>query len=288
MGHTSGWFTREAVADGWTLIGEGDPVLPCRSGLVEDDGEALLVDTGLGVADLAGLVEQTVGTRDVPVVLTHSHWDHIGGASAFSDVVIHDRERTADGRVTIDVLSDEFALRPAEFVRNCREQGVAFPSGFDPDQYAIDPVRDVEPVAMGAEISVGDRTLETVPIPGHSPGQLAVVDRTAGLCHAGDIFAPGPTLYAHFEHADLAAYRDSIERLIELRDAGAYDVLTTGHGGPIRGDDLAVLDEVATALDRVRAGDADSTLTETSYGPTRKHTVEGVTVLTAPAGKHEG
>lgn len=280
MVHQNDWFDVEEVADGWRQITEGDPVLPCHLLVVEDGDDAVLIDTGLGIANLPALIDELVGTAEIPVILTHSHWDHIGAAGQFSDVRIHDRERTDDGRVTIDVLSDEFGHRPSQFIDNCIEEGLPFPDGFDPDTYAVDPVSNVRSIGAGEEITVGDRTLETVPIPGHSPGQLAILDRTAEICHGADILEPGGEIFAHFEDSDLSTYRESIARLVDLRDDGAYDTLTIGHGPPITGDDLAILDAVGNALDQIIAGDAAFEAIETSYGPTREYEIGDLTVLT--------
>ncbi|NHN60033.1 MULTISPECIES: hypothetical protein [Halorussus] len=70
----------------------------------------------------------------------------------------------------------------------------AFPEGFDLESYAIEPVSGVDPLEPGAEIPVGNRTLETVPIPGHSSGPLAILDRSAGICHGADVLEPAGNL----------------------------------------------------------------------------------------------
>jgi len=119
-----------------------------------------------------------------------------------------------------------------------------------------------------------------VAIPGHTPGQTAVLDREARICFAADVLEPGYQIYAHFEDSDLADYRDTVDRLIDLRDEGAFDTLTIGHGDPIRGEDLAVLDAVRDALAAVANGTADYEVIETSWGPTREHSVGEVDVLT--------
>ena len=280
MNGTTDWFTVEQVADGWQQLTEGDPVLPCHPLVVQDGDDAVVVDTGLGIGDLPGMVEELTGSADVPVLLTHSHWDHIGAAHEFEDVAIHERERGADGRVAVDTLSDEFGHRPGQFVANCVDAGMAFPDGFDPDSYRIEPAHGVGTLDPWKEVDVGDRTLELVPIPGHSPGQLAVLDRTAGICHGADVLEPGGEIFAQFQHSDVDVYRETIARLVDLRDEGAFDTLTTGHGEPLRGEALSILDDVQEALDRVAEGEAVSEPVDTSYGPKRRYEVGDIVVLT--------
>lgn len=280
MVDASDWFEIERIGDGCVQITEGHPVLPCNVLVFRDGGDAVLVDTGLGIADLPAVVRDLAG-REPRVLLTHSHWDHIGAAHRFDDVAIHDRERGPNGRVAIDVLSDEFGDRPGQFVRNYREGGHEFPSGFDPDAYAIEPVEGVGALSAWDEVAVGDRTLELVPLPGHSPGQLAVLDRTSGVCHGADVLEPGYEIFAHLRHSDVDDYVETMDRLVALRDEGAFDTLTIGHGDPLRGDDLDVLDDVRAALERVAAGNAPFDVIDTNWGASRKYSVEGIDVLTA-------
>jgi len=49
---------------------------------------------------------------DVPltVILTHSHWDHMGAAHQFDDVRIHAAELPPDGTVRWDYVADEFHI----------------------------------------------------------------------------------------------------------------------------------------------------------------------------------
>lgn len=278
MNDTSDWFDVERIGNGCYRITEGAPVLPCHMLVFRDGDDAVLVDTGLGIGDLPAVVREVAETN-VRVLLTHSHWDHLGAAHRFDDVAIHDRERSDGGRVAIDVLSDEFTERPAQFTQNYLEQGHQFPTGFDPDSYAVEPVDGVHALAPGGEVVVGDRTLELVPIPGHSPGQLAVLDRVSGVCHGADVLEPGGEIFAHFGDSNLEEYRDSIDRLVDLRDEGAFDTLTTGHGDPLRGDDLSILDDVRAALDRIVEDDASFEVVETNWGPARKYAIGGIDVL---------
>lgn len=280
MDDTTDWFDVDQIGDGTYQITEGEGHLPCHMFIIEDAGEAILVDTGLGIGDLRSFV-RTIVDVEPRVLLTHAHWDHLGAAHQFDDISINDWERSEDGRVAIDTISGEFTHRPSQFIENWLDLGKEIPDGFDAESYGIKPVNNVAPLAPGDEVGVGNRTLELVPIPGHSPGQLAVLDRATGICHGADVLEPGGDIYAHFQDSDIEEYCETIHRLITLRDEGAYDCLTLGHGGPICGDDLSVLDDVGAALAAVAEDEASYELIETSWGATREYDVKGITVLTS-------
>ncbi len=278
MVDTHEWFDVSQLREDVFRIREGAPRLPCHAYLLVGDGEAVLIDTGLGIDDLRRVVEDLAGSTPA-VVLTHAHWDHLGAAHQFDEVYIHPRERHPDGTVSLDVFEERFAHRPGIFLDAWREAGRDLPSGFDPDAYRIRSTSTAGTVEGGDRLKRGGRTLEVVEVPGHSPGQVALIDRDGGICFGGDVLEPGGTIYAHFAECDLAAYRASLRRLIDLRDEGAFDVLLTGHGAPMT--DLSVLDDALAALVAIDAEEVAFELVDTHWGRSRRYEHQGVTVLTA-------
>lgn len=279
MNATTDWYELEEIASDVFQLTEARAALPCNSFVVRDDEDAILIDTGLGVGDLHRTVADLVDVEP-RVLLTHSHWDHIGAAHQFTDVVVDARERTEDGRVTIDTLSDEFVDRPSQFVANWRTLGESFPDGFEPASYDIEAAGNVGTVAPGDELVVGDRTLELIAIPGHSPGQLGALDERAGILYGADVIGIGGSLYAHFQDSDVAAYVDTFERLVDRHDAGAFDVLATGHNDPYRGAELEILETMRVRLGEILDGTVEYEVVDTDWGPANQYAFEGFTVLT--------
>ncbi len=52
---------------------------------VEQDGQQLIIDAGTGIRRLGELLQQR-GTRDLHLLVTHTHWDHIHGFPFFAPV----------------------------------------------------------------------------------------------------------------------------------------------------------------------------------------------------------
>ncbi len=65
-----------------------EPALSALDGsniwLVVGGRSSLLIDTGVGVARLSPIVNAIAG-NPIICLLTHAHYDHIGGAYEFSD-----------------------------------------------------------------------------------------------------------------------------------------------------------------------------------------------------------
>lgn len=276
MNSTTDWYDVRSLDERSYLIWEIDRY---AAYLLEGDAEALLVDTGCGVGDLRGLVEQLT---DLPVrvFLTHSHWDHIGNAAQFDDVIAHPRERAPDGSVAIDGVADDFAHRPKQALSTWREEGVTVPDGFDPDAYDIEPVDDVQAVYAGDVLELGGRRLEVLALPGHAPGQLGLLDRERGTLYGADIVGADRRLLAHFSNADPVTYLASMHLLCDLFEADAFDTLATGHIPPLSGTSLAMLTDMAAGLSAVVDGEETGQAVETWYGPARESSFDRFTIVT--------
>lgn len=247
--------------------------------LLEGDEAALLVDTGCGVGDIKGLIAELTD-QPIRVLLTHSHWDHIGNAAQFDEVMAHPHEIDPGGSVAIDGVADDFRHRPAQALAGWHGEGVTLPEVFDPDTYSIDPVPDVQAIHAGDVIDLGNRRLELLALPGHSPGQLGVLDRSQGTLYGADLLGSGYRQLAHFSNADVSTYLGSMRLARDLAAAGAYDRLATGHLMPVSGDDLDILGEIVSGLAAVCAGDVVGDPVESRYGPATEYDFGEYAVLT--------
>jgi len=213
-----GWFTAPAA-----LMRQGEPRdslfrFPVPAYLIETGEQRILVDTGLNpaaVADPAGFYgqpeamslfsfeqEQSVADQvDLDtltmVVLTHLHWDHVGGlplVPASVPLVIQRREWDA---------GHDSAMLQRNF--------------FFPRDYA-----EERPLVLvdGDHDLFGDGSIELLFTPGHTPGHQSL--RIGDLVLGGDVvlFADGLDDHRFPIFGDQDAQARSAERLRELRDAG--------------------------------------------------------------------
>lgn len=214
-----GWMT--AAAGLWRQ-GEEDPQRPARvpvpAYLIETESERILVDTGLhpgAAADAAthydgapavGLfqLEQERSIADqvdlatvTRVVLTHLHFDHVGGLSLLP------------ASVPVVVQRAEWE---AGHDRGAIERNFLLPRDYD----GVDPV-----LVDGEHDLLGDGSIVLFRTPGHTPGHQSV--RVGELVIGGDVvhYAAGlDDLRLPSFGDDLEAQARSAERLRELRDSG--------------------------------------------------------------------
>jgi glyoxylase-like metal-dependent hydrolase (beta-lactamase superfamily II) len=125
--------------------------------LIIGEKQALLVDAGYGLHDVAAFVE-TLTSKPVTLLLTHGHHDHVIGARWFRESCMFAEDQP------------DFALytRPEkrqEILKQALSKGV----DIDGDAYVNAPIP--MPLAMEEKtIDLGGLTVQVMHIPGHTPG----------------------------------------------------------------------------------------------------------------------
>ncbi len=203
-----GWFAIDEPSAGVFRIQEPLHDENVKSFLVVGSDRAALIDTGMGVADIAPVVRSFT---DLPVLVinSHAHWDHIGGNAAFDEIWIHEAE--ADGLMGGVPNS---TLRP--WFAPDRLRG-PLPAGVTAETISYPPTPPTGTLAGGETIDLGDRCLEVIHCPGHSPGGVALWDEGNRMLFTTDVAYPC-TLYVD-SRDDLATYRRTFERLTALDPA---------------------------------------------------------------------
>ena len=218
----SDWFEVYVVADGVYAIYEPGQFEEVISYLIVGSDRALLFDTGLGIGDMAAVVEDLTDL-DVVVVNSHSHYDHIGANHAFDEVL------GVDSAFTRSRAAGSNAEAVAEFI-SPGWVWKALPAGFDRSDYRSRPWTVDAIVNDGDVIDIGGRRIEVLLTPGHAPDSLCLIDRERRLLFTGDTFYLA-SLYTHLEGSDFERYAETAKRLAALADD--VDVLLTAHNVPV-------------------------------------------------------
>jgi glyoxylase-like metal-dependent hydrolase (beta-lactamase superfamily II) len=203
---SDGWFEVYKVARGTFAIYEPHQSEEVISYLIVGQKQAVLFDTGMGIADIKKIVSRLT-SLPVVVLNSHTHDDHVGGNWQFSFVFGMDTAFTRENAKgsTADAQAE---IAPGEI---CGD----LPKRFDPKAYKTKPWHVSAFIHDGFRIKLGGRTVEVIATPGHTPDAIALIDRENGLLFTGDSFYPAP-IWLYRPETDLAAYEKSIARLAAL------------------------------------------------------------------------
>jgi glyoxylase-like metal-dependent hydrolase (beta-lactamase superfamily II) len=263
------WFEVYKVAPGVFAIYEPHQAEEVISYLIVGTKQALLFDTGMGIANIHKVVTQLT-SRPVVVLNSHTHNDHVGGNSLFTFVFDMDTDFTrANAKGSRDDAQEELA--PGMICGS-------LPKGFDPKTYATKPWHVSLFVKNGFKINLGGRVLEIIATPGHTPDAICLIDRASGLLFTGDTYYPGP-IWLFRPETNLDAYVASVKWLADL--APDVKLVLGAHNVPVA--DPSVLPRLVTAIEAVRAGNVEAKPLE---GGKASYTTDGITFLlkAQPAG----
>lgn len=223
-----------AVQHSWQRLGEGIhrcrlPFLDVTIGVVAGRSGVVLIDSGSTrdeglqlAADVSALTESTVSH----VVLTHQHFDHVLGTSAFPEVHLYAAPGVAEAMTT---GTAQMAADAVAYGVNAADAAIAVAGLRRPGRTVDD----------AATIDLGDRHLDVLHIGrGHTRNDLVVVvdDGTSRVVFCGDLVeeSADPNID---DDSDLTAWPDTLERLIDL--GGATAVYVPGHGAVVDAEFVA-------------------------------------------------
>lgn len=200
------WFTVETVDDSTFVISEYKHWEETHCYLLCGKERALLIDTGLGVADIGEAVD-SLTRLPVTAVTTHVHWDHIGGHSHFDTIGVHEAER--------DWLADRFPIPAAVVRHNLTCRPCRFPEGFDPEKYRVFQGEPQLILHDGDRLDLGDREVTVIHTPGHSPGHCCFYEPERKYLYAGDLIYAG-CLDAFYPTTDPGLFWESVKKIRKL------------------------------------------------------------------------
>ncbi|WP_026198188.1 MBL fold metallo-hydrolase [Sciscionella marina] len=223
------------MLDRWVELAAGVWVVRNREldlnlGLVLGSRSGLVVDTGFGAAHGAAFAEAIREHTPLPlsVVLTHAHFDHVLGTSAFPGVEVY--------------AHPVCAARLTEITVHDREQWSQECPAFT-EEITVSPL--VPPTAGTADhtLDLGGRTVRLLhPGRGHTGGDLIVHIPDAACVFAGDLVEQGAEPQAG-EDAFPAEWPASLDRLLALDP----QLVVPGHGEPVAPAFVAAQREALTA-----------------------------------------
>lgn len=192
--------------------------------------EALLIDSGMEVGNAKEIAEELT---DLPIKLLNTHADR--------DHICSNRE------------FETFYMHPAEasnYYNTQRQSG------------------DFTPIEDGDRLDLGDRPLEIISLPGHTPGSIAVLDVNARALISGDPIQDG-VIFMFGVQREIHAYLKSLKKLDAYRNR--FDVIYPSHGSfPVKPE---LIDALYNAAQKMLHGEFEFTESEFHGIKVRKYDI---------------
>ena len=187
-------------------------------------GSALVIDTSIGLCNIRETAEALTGLPLI-CVNTHGHEDHIGGNWAFEKAYMN----------LADLPLAKECLNIPELQEGLARLHVSYP-----------PFEHIED---GRVIDLGGVALEVLYLPGHTPGEIVLLDSQDRVLFSGDGILEHLWLELP-ESLSIAAQIESMKRLLPLRDS--FDIILHGHCRQPAGIEL--FDTLLSALEDLAKG----------------------------------
>jgi glyoxylase-like metal-dependent hydrolase (beta-lactamase superfamily II) len=138
--------------------------------------------------------------------------------------------------------------------------------------------RRVRPLWDGEVVDLGDRELEVIALPGHTPGSIALLDRASGTLFSGDPIQRDGRIFMFGPMRSMAAYIHSLRRL-QTRAEEITSIWPCHATCPV---DVGAIGELIAGAEAVERGEVTYTMGEMHGTPIREYDV-GISVLLCDA-----
>lgn len=200
------WFSVSKIDDNTFAINEDKHWEETHCYLLCGVKNALLIDTGLGVANIKKVVD-SLTLLPVLVVTTHIHWDHIGGHKYFENIAVHEAEK--------DWLSIKFPIPLQAVKHNLVCKPCDFPLDFSIDSYQLPKISPQQILHDGDCLDLGERKITVIHTPGHSPGHCCFYEPERKYLYSGDLIYSG-CLDAFYPTTDPKLFWQSVKKIQHL------------------------------------------------------------------------
>lgn len=209
------------------MISEGTGRGRTHCYLLEGEKNALLIDTGLGLVDMKSITK-SLTDKEVIVVNTHGHLDHISRNYQFSTVYLHPNDEEvykihSGSEMRYEYHKNRYLSKGYSklWVNSPFFRWYLKPLWYLPERNNRVPCHD------SMILDLGKRPITIYATPGHTGGSVCLLDQTRRWLFTGDTICEQGVLLQFEESCSVEEYLMGLNRLKEIETS--YDSLFCGH-----------------------------------------------------------
>ncbi len=265
----SSWFTAYELSSNIIAICEPCHFQEVISYLIIGSEKALLWDTGMGMFDIKSVVESFTD-KELIVVNSHCHFDHVGGNIQFDKTYIYNSKQAID-RLRKGVTAEDVERN---FTKDAFHYNGTLP--FEVESFRIPGVDNFITIEEGHIFDLGDIQFKVLHTPGHSPDSIMIVCDSLKILFTGDTIYPA-SMYAHFfgDHGINSNIDTYYKVVSDLADKYSDYQLYCSHNEPMRQGSMLI--DVKDAFKAIKDGINPS---ETDGDGFKKYQFDGFAIIT--------
>lgn len=202
--------------------------------LVIGEKEACLLDTGNGFGDISKYV-QTLTNKPVFVILTHGHFDHVGGAVLFDKVYMNPKD--------IEVYQEHSSISYRQNFYSKIPQLKEIPI----EEYNSVRQEPFLPLEDGQVFDLGGISIKVIEVPGHTQGMMMVLIPEEEIILFGDACGVSVLLFEDCS-STVSDYKKALLRL-KKEYSSCYKRVIRNHGS--FESPVVILDNVISCCDDI-------------------------------------
>ncbi|MDR1017761.1 MAG: MBL fold metallo-hydrolase [Lachnospiraceae bacterium] len=169
-----------------------------RAFVINGENKTALIDAGItGGKEFKDAV-LSISKNPVVTLITHADFDHIAGVPEFGVPYIHPSEMAHYGMEIAKVDNKNFPI-------------------------------EVNSMWDGEFVDIGGYKLESVLLPGHTPGSVGFIDREHKIMFIGDTVSMSIVFMNGFQR-NYFALEATLKKLQKMAEAGKFNILYSAHG----------------------------------------------------------
>jgi len=206
--------------------------------------KAMLIDTGFGLKSLPTIVRELT-SLPVFVANTHGHIDHIRGNHFFEEIWLHEADKDVFSFHTDISYTSALVKKLIAFPLN------VFISKLLKPMLTVNKSGHYNFFDNNKVFHLGERDIEVVAMPGHTPGSVCYLDKANRMIFTGDSLCEwGVLLNLVQESCTSEVFLKSMQHIKEISET-FDDILPGHHGFPV---DKGYIDDYVICAERILDG----------------------------------